>query len=126
MTRQTVPRFNGVEQQALGYRARIVDWDGDLLLPADVSAITYKVFELEDRGQVVTQGTLTPATVILDPAQTDDVWPWEDAYNFRWAVPAAAFPHGGRVYRVEIYFTLAAGDAFADFFEVFAADLLGV
>jgi len=98
--------------------ARLVGWTGALVTQATISSIAYKVVDLDNADTVTASGALAKASVVFDTAQTDGSWPYDDGYNFRWLVPASAFPTGGHRYAVEITFTPAGADT-----EPFALDV---
>jgi hypothetical protein len=81
--------------------ARIVGLDGEYVAQADISTITYEVWESVDSGgtQIITSQSLTVSTVIYDTLQTDARWAVDDTgYNFRFDAPAASFPAGNKTY----------------------------
>ena len=93
--------------------ARCVDWDGNLLTKAAVTAITYKVYDLSTTPpSLVGSDSLDKTTVIFDSEQTGGNWPYDDGYNFKWMMPATLLPNGGRYYQVEIYVDPASGEDF--------------
>lgn len=100
--------------------ARVRGWTGALVTQATLSSIAYKVVDLDAAATVTASGTLTISAVIFDTAQTDGSWPFSDGYNFRWLIPASAFPTGGHRYAVEFTFTPVAPEnqPFAVDFEI--------
>ena len=105
-----------VQEGAPGFnRARYEAEDGTALVQADITSIARKVFDLDGTAPDTPVDTSTPAvgTVIFDTLQTPSSWK-EDAtgYNFKDTVAATVLADGGRRYRVEYTFTLAAGGTF--------------
>lgn len=98
---------------------------GAALDQADISSISYSVFE-RDTGTVVLSSTsLTVSSVIFDTLQTPAIWTRDDTgYNFRHDAPATTMPHGGRWYKFEYKFNLASGGAVYAVFEVYVKKLL--
>lgn len=85
--------------------------EGKYLKQADLSSITYKVFET-DSGSEVTTGTVTIADAIFDAPQTstdDPVWQSVKGFNFRHSLAYTCFPTGGKTYRVEYLFITTGG-----------------
>lgn len=95
--------------------ARILAGDDGLAAQqADISSISYVVYDQDDLTVATTTTTsLTVSTVVFDTLQTDARWTVDTTgYNFGWAAPAALFPTGGKVYRTELKFTPASGEAY--------------
>jgi hypothetical protein len=111
-----------IENSATTILARSVKPDGSPRLPADVTALTLRVYENKTGTLVVPEGEdeetyegtdLTVADVILDPVVTadDDVrWTDDEGYNVRLDLHGSHFPEGGKVYQVELKVTPATGD----------------
>ncbi len=114
------------------FMARIVGSSGLPLHRADVSAIAYSVFLLDDRdadARTVIAGhdavAATVAEVIFDALQTD--FPWDAAadtvgYNFRHTLDVsshAAFPHADRNYLVEYRVTPVGGQVVIARFRIY-------
>jgi hypothetical protein len=102
--------------------ARIVGQNGANVLQADLSAIQYTVYLLDDqdpdsRTAVAnhTNVTLSVAEVIFDTLQTDDLWTVDTiGYNFRHVLDVSAHPAfaiAGRRYLVEHQLTPTVGQA---------------
>lgn len=91
------------------------DGEGNVLLAADVSTITAKVFDLgtdeaEDAGTAVSPDpTVTVASVIFDTLRTVGWGEDRVGYNFRHDLGPTYSATGGEFRRVEYTFTLAAG-----------------
>ena len=101
-----VTRTNGFEDAASTFLARVVGEDAALLLIANVTSISYKVYDTTDGSESAT-GSLTVSSVIFDTLQTDARWTVDTTgYNFKFLMPASAFPAGDRLYRVEFLFTV--------------------
>lgn len=100
--------------------ARILGWTGDLVTQASLDSISYQVVDCDLRDTVTASGALLPADVVFDIAQNDGSWPYDAGYNFRFLIPASAFPTGGHRYAVEFTFTPVAPEnqPFAVDFEI--------
>lgn len=97
------------EDGAASFMARVTGPDGDNIVQADITSITFKVYDAG--GTEAATGTLTMATVVFDTLQTDARWnPDIDTtgYNFRDDRVAGTFTAGGR-YTVEYKFTPTSG-----------------
>lgn len=91
--------------------------DGDPAVQADVSSISYAVYDRK-LGTEVISGTLTVSSVVYDTLQTGSIWTRDDVgYNFKYALPTTAFPTGGRSYRVEFKWTFADGTVGIDAYD---------
>jgi hypothetical protein len=104
--------------------ARIRGNDAANIVQADISSINLCVSQ--KGGTPDTAGTaVTVATVIFNTLQTDARWTVDSTgYNFRYEVPAASLPVGGRKYLFEFKFTPASGPVFHVVFEVPTLNLL--
>jgi hypothetical protein len=104
--------------------ARIRGNDAANIVQADISSINLCVSQ--KGGTPDTAGTaVTVATVIFNTLQTDARWTVDSTgYNFRYEVPAASLPVGGRKYLSEFKFTPASGPVFHVVFEVPTLSLL--
>ena len=100
--------------------ARIVGQNGGNVAQADISAIQYTVYLLDDqnpdnRAAVAGHTTvaLAVAEVVLNALQTDPIWTADaTGYNFRHALDVSAHPAftvAGRRYLIEYELTPAAG-----------------
>ena len=100
--------------------ARVVGQSGANIVQADLSAIHYTVYLLDDqdpdsRTAVAnhTNAALSVATVIFDALQTDPIWTVDAmGYNFRHVLDVAshqAFTIAGRRYLVEYQLTPVSG-----------------
>jgi hypothetical protein len=100
--------------------ARIVGTGGAPVLQADVSAVKYTVYLLDDqnpdsRTAVAEHSgvSLTVADVVFDTLQTDPIWTIDaTGYNFRHVLDVSAysaFAVAGRRYLVEYQLTSAVG-----------------
>lgn len=93
--------------------ARVLANDATNAQQADISSITYKVFDIDNSNTETATGTLTVSDVIFDTLQTDARWSVDTTgYNFRHEVPATAFPTGGNRYQIEYKCTPASGQVF--------------
>lgn len=106
--------------------ARIVGNDGSYITQATISTITYKVIDTSDGTVVVSNGSMTVASVVFDTMQSDSRWELDDVgYNFRAEIAGASFPSSGRVYRVEVLFTPSSGSAFIVVFDLTSVLIYG-
>lgn len=80
---------------------------------ADLTSITRKIFDLDNKDTVIATDTIVIADAVFDTLQTDGRWT-EDAtgYNFRDRVGGSNFASGGQTYRVEYYFVGASSEKF--------------
>ena len=88
--------------------------EGNWAEQADLSTITYRVFDETDSNVEVTAGaqSVTIATSLADTPVTGTSALWDrdpTGYNFTHNLPATCFPTGGHLYRVEYKFTFADG-----------------
>lgn len=93
-----------------------VDGEGNFAQQGDLTSITFEVFELDDDGVFQSQGAaeaVTIASSILDtPVTTNVLWTVDTTgYNFIHDIPAAKFPTGGKIYKIEYNFTFSGGAA---------------
>jgi hypothetical protein len=97
------------EDGSASFMSRVYGPDGSALQQADLTSITFKVYD--SGGTEAATGTLTIADVVFDTLQTDARWnPDIDTtgYNFRDDRIAGTFAGGGR-YTVEYKFTPTSG-----------------
>lgn len=89
-----------------------VDGEGKFVQIADVSSITYEIFDLEAPTTVAFSGTLTVANVILDTVVTsNEIWTKDSiGYNFLHDLAATNFPEGNRTVLIEYTVTLTGGE----------------
>jgi hypothetical protein len=101
--------------------ARVVGQAGANIVPADLSAVHYTVYLLDDQdadGRTAvanhTNVALTVADCIFGTLQTDPIWTIDTTgYNFRHVVSVSthpAFTIAGRNYLVEYRLTPVAGE----------------
>jgi len=101
--------------------ARVVGADGVAIVQADLTAIEYTVYLLDDQDPdsrtPITSHTAVAvaiATSVFDALQTDDLWDADaTGYNFRYALSIATavpFAIAGRNYLVEFTFDPVAGE----------------
>jgi len=111
---QTTPESETVwEGTSPQLMARLVGYDAANVEQADISAISYTVYDILDLDTEVNGSTLTVADVIFDTLQTDSRWTKDTTgYNFRHQLPAAAIPTGSKVYTVQYKFTDTSGAFF--------------
>lgn len=92
--------------------AQIQGLDGAYIQQADISAVTYVDYDLDNASAQVTSGSFAPSSCIYNQLQTGLIWA-EDTlgYNFKVTLPAVCFPIGNRRYRILITFaTVASGN----------------
>lgn len=103
--------------------------DGIPLVQTDLSAISYRTFDLSTNLEVGASENLTIANVIFDTLQTPTLDPrWtidSTGFNFKFAHPASKRPEGDRKYRAEVLFVPLAGDSYPVVFEIESLNLLG-
>jgi len=101
--------------------------EGNFLQQADVTSITWKVFDLQSAtpDTAITSGTSTVSTVVLDTVVTTSVLWTKDTtgYNFAQDMAASNFPIGDRTYRLEFVVTLTGGAVFHGIYEGVAKPL---
>ena len=114
-----LPQYDGYQLAGFPRAARIDGWLGTPLVRADLSAIAYAVFDLDNANADTGHGALAVADVINDTLQVDARWDADAlGYNFLWVVPGSCFPVGGHRYQVQLLFTPAAGQLIRDEFVV--------
>jgi len=100
--------------------ARVVGATGVVINRADLAAVKYSIFLLDDRdpdGQTPVDGhtgvALTVAGVLFDTLQRDALWTRDtDGYNFKHVLDVSAhqaFTIAGRAYRVVYELTPTSG-----------------
>lgn len=83
------------------FLARVTGFSGSILDPANVTDIEYEVIDTVT-DEIVEGDDLLASAVMFDTLQTDGRWTLDSiGYNFRHLMDGAAFPVGGRRYRVE-------------------------
>ncbi len=94
--------------------ARIVSATNAVLQQADISSVTYSVFDLNDTTTpVISPASIPVSQIIFNSLQTDSRWTVDaTGYNFAYALPAAALPEGGRSYVVDFNVTPVSGAPF--------------
>lgn len=107
-----------VEDSGAFLMARVQGANAANVTQADITGVTYSVFDLSsDTPTTALAGhsgaTLTVATVIFNTLQTDARWTIDSTgYNFAHAIAASAFPTGNHRFRVEYLFDPASGENF--------------
>ncbi len=102
--------------------ARVVDFDGNAVVQADIASAQYTVYLLDDQDAdartAITGHTavaLNVADVVFDTLQTDAVWTADQTgYNFRHTLDVSAnqaFTIAGRRFLAEFNLTPTAGQA---------------
>ena len=88
-----------------------VKGEGNWLKQADLSTITFSVYDEADGTQITAPTTVTISSSVLDKPDTTDVLWTKDAtgYNFIHDLGPANFPTGGTIYRVEYKITTNSG-----------------
>lgn len=112
------------EDNGFSLMSRVIGDDATDVRQADISTITWKLFDKEARTVVVDSGSLTVSSVIFDTLQTDARWKADsEGYNFRWDVPETLLPTGDTDYRIELKYTTDTAIVFHDVFEPSTRDL---
>lgn len=126
---KTTPITGTVYEDSGAYlMARVIGNAGTMITQASLSALTYKVFDLNsDAPFTPTQsGSLTVSAVVFDTLQTDARWSADSTgYNFGHVIPAAWLTDGGHVFKIEYRFTPVSGEVFHVVFQLTTVDLLG-
>lgn len=79
------------EGQAITILAHAVNDDGNDLVQADVSTITYKIVD-DETGDELNAGVLNPVDIIHDELVLDQRWGQDqDGYNVEWLIHADQF-----------------------------------
>ena len=113
------------EDSGAAVMARIVDNDGTNITQADLSAISWNIFDMSNPASA-TNTALVITDVVFDTLQTDSRWTTDSTgYNFRHDVPAVSLAIGDAQYRLEYKFTPASGEVFHTAFELVTVDMLG-
>ena len=117
-----INRARGLEGSPLTLMDRIYGHAGTAITQASLTAISYRTFEYasEDDAESDTSGTevstsasLVVADTVFDTLQTDARWTRDSTgYNFRFTLPVARLPNGGKFIRVEVLFDPTSGDDF--------------
>lgn len=112
-----ITESTGFEDSGFALMSRVRGSNGSLITQAAISTIAYSTYsrdaESNDAFSAGASGTLTVADVVFDELQIDSRWGKDSTgYNFRWDVPASIVADGGKLYRLEIKFTPASGEAF--------------
>jgi hypothetical protein len=98
-----------------------VNGEGNWLQAADISTITYKLFDLDGSTPTTAteSGSLTVANVVLDtPVTTNVIWTKDTTgYNFIHDLTNTWFPNPNRRYRMEYTVTLTGGAVFHGVYE---------
>lgn len=94
-----------------------IEANGAPIEQADISSITYSVFDVSTAGQPVVSGhenaSLEVTDVIFDTLQADGRWTVDDTgYNFRASIAGTAWPANQHRYQVEVKFTPVAGPVY--------------
>lgn len=106
--------------------ARIHNYDDTYIMQADLSSITYSIFNTNldptDAGYtVVDESGLTISSVIFDTLQTDNGWsPDTTGYNFKMTIGDDVFTTGNTNYLVEITFNQSSTPRIKVPFDIYA------
>lgn len=90
---------------------------------AVITAVTYIVDQYASRDDAMADANATSVTaetsagsvssLVYDSLQTNNDWEADSSgYNFKFTVPAASFPTGGKWYRVEVWMDPVSGEDF--------------
>ena len=106
-----------------------VDGEGNWLQQADISTITYKLFDLDgsDPTTATESGSLTISAVVLDtPVTSNAIWTKDTTgYNFLHDISNTYFPAANRRYRMEYTVTLTGGAVFHGVYEGVTRSITG-
>ncbi len=88
-----------------------VPGEGNWTLRADLSSISYRVWDETNNEEVTASTAITVSDVLVDtPVTSNANWPIDSTgYNFTHSVGPASFPHGGASMAIEYTFNYAAG-----------------
>ena len=100
------------EDSSFSYMAR-VHADGVNILQANLSAITYAIYNQASKAVILASTALTISNVIFDTLQTDGRWDEDGTgYNFRHDLDQTALADPSIIYVIEYRFTLQGGNSF--------------
>lgn len=98
-----------------------VSGEGNWVEQADISTITYKLFNLDGDtpSTAIESGSLTVSDIIIDtPVTSTAIWTKDDVgYNFLHDISNSFFPTPNARYRMEYEITLTGGAVFHGVFE---------
>lgn len=104
--------ITAIENNPVVLMDRIQGEDATDMQQADVTAISYRVFQYDTEAnartgtsgtEVGTSASLTVSSVIFNTLQTDARWTADtEGYNFRFTLPGTRLPAGGKYYGVEV------------------------
>jgi hypothetical protein len=108
--------------------ARLEDDDATLLLRAEISSVTFKVYDKADPKNVILTTTPTVSSVVNDTTAVTNGWTLDSAanpdprsglygWNLRYKTPITFFPLGKRTYVVECKVVEVSGDESAQTWE---------
>ena len=107
-----------IENSPFVLLARVLDANGNPILPTAVASIAIDVWNVPDDVQTANL-TATPANVISATLVVDPRWAADSiGFNLALPVPGTAIPTGDRTYRVEVTITPTAGAAFVLLWDV--------
>ena len=96
------------EDSTLSIMAR-VEVDGTNWTTANVTAISWKAWDINDRDTAYKNGSLTVGNVVFNSLQTDARWTTDTTgYNFRHDISNSVFTDPGK-YRIEYTASLTGG-----------------
>jgi len=104
-----------------------VDGQGRYLKRADISSITYAVWDDDNLTTAVATGIVTISSSVFDTPQTnsdDPIWKYSHGFNFRHDLGPSNFPTGDHTYTVEYKITGAGGTISWARFRGVAAEVL--
>ncbi len=98
------------------FMARVRGMDGALITQSVVSSITCSVTDGTSGTQVaVITPSVDVSTAVYDTIQTGSPWDTEEdatGFNFKYIMPATAYPTAGHLYTVLFTFTATDGSVF--------------
>ena len=99
-----------------------IESEGKLIKQADVSSIACKVYD--STNTLINTYTPTAASNVFDTIQTTLTWLLLDSGgNFRYTIPATAFPAGNTVNRAEVTITLTDGSLATGLWDIDVTEL---
>ena len=100
------------EGSAFSLLARVVDLNNNPLVPAVVTSITCRIFDL-NAGELIDETTLVADEVIYGSLQSDDRWT-ADRIGYNVSMNQGGLSPGGHTFRIEVQFIHVDGyDIFA-------------
>lgn len=125
----TKPAYGTIwEDGAATCIARILGNAGTAITQASLTAISYKIFDIDSSTPTtaITSSTLTISSVVFDTLQTGARWTVDSTgYNFLNTFAASNFATPDHRYRIEIIFDPTSGEDFPVVFEIAVVPIVG-